>query len=356
MKKKLVAMLLGLVMTASAVVGCGGQAAKEEAVKEEVVQEEAVEETAEETADVSLAEGEVKTGVSIQASASGQNAAAGENGNVQTDINIVALTVDANGVITSCAIESIQGNATFDAEGKLTSDLESVPSKNELGESYGMKAASGIGKEWNEQVAAIAEFAVGKTIEEVKASAIDESGKVKDADLVSSATIYAGGFIAQMEEAVNNAVALGAKEGDVLKITSTNSLAKSKEAGEEDGLVQIDAYISVVTLNGDVITSCLIDSVQGKANFNAKGEITSGADGAVQSKNQLGEAYGMKAASGIGKEWNEQAQAFAEYVNGKTVAEVLGMEVAEGKAADADLASSVTISVGNFLELIEKAE
>lgn len=354
MKKRLVAMLLGLVMTASVIAGCGGAPEVKEEAKQEAVTEEAAEESTEASAEV--AEGEVKTGVSIQASASGQNAAAGENGNVTTDINVVAVTVDANGVITSCAIDSIKAAASFDASGKLNSDLEVVLSKNELGENYGMKKGSSIGKEWNEQAAALAEYAVGKTIEEVKTSAIDESGSVKDADLASSATMYAGGFVAQMEEAVNNAAAMGASAGDVLKITSTNTLSSSKDAGAEDGLVQIDAYISVVTLNGDVITGCYIDSVQGKASFNAKGEITSGADGEVQTKNDLGESYGMKAASGIGKEWNEQAQAFADYVNGKTVAEVLGMEVKDGKTADADLASSVTIYVGNFLELIKKAE
>jgi hypothetical protein len=36
----------------------------------------------------------------------------------------------------------------------------------------------------------------------------------------------------------------------------------------------------------------------------------------------LGDGYGMRSASKIGKEWNEQANAFAAYVIGKTVDEV----------------------------------
>ena len=76
----------------------------------------------------------------------------------------------------------------------------------------------------------------------------------------------------------------------------------------------------------------------------------------VATKNQLGDAYGMKKASGIGKEWNEQAAAFCEYVTGKTVEEVTGIALTEkGAPADADLAASVTVSVGDFLTLIEKA-
>lgn len=64
----------------------------------------------------------------------------------------------------------------------------------------------------------------------------------------------------------------------------------------------------------------------------------------------------MKQASSIGREWNEQAAAFCAYVTGKTVDEVKGLAVSEdGKAADADLAAGVTIGIGEFQTLIEKA-
>ena len=63
----------------------------------------------------------------------------------------------------------------------------------------------------------------------------------------------------------------------------------------------------------------------------------------------------MGAVSSIGKEWNEQAAAFAAYVTGKTLDEVAGIAVDEAtKPAEADLASSVTISIGGFQALLEK--
>ena len=63
----------------------------------------------------------------------------------------------------------------------------------------------------------------------------------------------------------------------------------------------------------------------------------------------------MKPASPIGKEWNEQVISFAQYVTGKTAEEVAGTALTETTApAEADLASSVTISVGGFMALIEK--
>ena len=103
-----------------------------------------------------------------------------------------------------------------------------------------------------------------------------------------------------------------------------------------------------------VITSCILDSVQSKAEFGADGAVITEA-GAVASKNQLGENYGLKQFSPIGKEWNEQVSVFAQYVTGKTAEEVLGMSMTETTApAEADLTSSVTIAVGDFMALIEK--
>jgi len=52
----------------------------------------------------------------------------------------------------------------------------------------------------------------------------------------------------------------------------------------------------------------------------------------------------MKAASKIGKEWFEQANALAAWTVGKSVADVTGMKLLEGKTDAADLKTSVTVS------------
>lgn len=77
---------------------------------------------------------------------------------------------------------------------------------------------------------------------------------------------------------------------------------------------------------------------------------------ALQSKNELGDAYGMKSASSIGKEWNEQADAFSKYVVGKTSEEVSGIAVdADGHATDADVTASVTVGIAEFQTVVAKA-
>lgn len=137
----------------------------------------------------------------------------------------------------------------------------------------------------------------------------------------------------------------------------STGLSSSKDAGDEAGLAQADVTYAAVTVDeSGVIRSCKLDSVQVQINFDASGAVTTPADAEFLTKNELGDEYGMKKASGIGKEWYEQAAAFAAYAQGKTLDEITGIAVNEkGAPADADIASSVTISVGGFTALLEKA-
>lgn len=298
----------------------------------------------------------VKTGLAIVTSVSDSVPAGEKDGKIAYDVTLVAVTVDDNGVIDSCVIDSLPANVTFDTAGQITCDLTAaIRTKDEQGEDYGMKAYAGSKYEWNEQAAALAAYAEGKTVAELISGAVGEDGKAVDADLAATASIYLGGYVSAIEAAVASAQHLGAVKGDTLKLACIPGIKSSVSAGEKDGTAQLDADVTALTMNGDVITSCIIDSLQAKINFNAAGEITSDLTAAILTKNGLGENYGMKAWGGAKYEWNEQAAAFASYVTGKTAAEVAGIAVTEGKPSDADLASSVTIAIGDFQGLIAKA-
>ena len=301
----------------------------------------------------------VKTGLAvIPGLGSSKDASAEGDGVAQSEILLVAVTVGDDGVIDSCVIDNIQAKIGFNTSGALTTDpATTFPSKNELGDGYGMRKASSIGKEWNEQLAALADYAKGKTVEELKTMAVGEDGKAGDVDLAASVTLYIGSFVDGIEAAVKNAAHMGASKGDKLGLSSETSMSKSKDASaEEEGLAQAYATIAAVTFHGDTVTSCCIDAVQANVNFDTAGHITTDLTAAPKTKNELGDDYGMRKASSIGKEWNEQAAGFCAYVTGKTVAEIKGLAVDEGgKAADADLAATVTVGIGEFQTLIEKA-
>ena len=303
------------------------------------------------------AEGAVKTGLAIITSLDGTvGAAGGENGLAKYDVTLVAVTVTDEGVIDSCIIDGLGASVNFNAEG-LPVDFEpgaAVQTKNELGDNYGMVAWGGAVAEWYQQAAALAEYAKGKTVEELKNGAIDETGHAKDADLATTATIYLGGYVAGIEKAVQNAQHLGAQAGDTLKLATINKLDASA-AQEAGGGAQLAVDATALTVRDGVITSCVIDSLQASVEFDGTGAVTTDLTAPVQTKNELGAGYGMVAWGGAIAEWNEQAASFAAYVTGKTAQQVAGIAVTEGRPADADLAASVTIAIGGFQALIAKA-
>ena len=300
--------------------------------------------------------GSIRTGLYAVGSLSSSASAGEEDGLIQTDVTIVAVTVDEADVITDCVIDSVQAKANFDGQGQILTDLSApVPSKNELGADYGMGAISGIGKEWNEQAQALADYVVGKTADEVLGIAVDEATKPAEADLASSVTISIGGFQSAIAEAVDRAQPLGAQAGDELRLVTSNSMGPGNAPEGAAGMVETNVNIAAVTMNGDIITSCVIDAVQAQVSFDGQGQILTDLSAPVLSKNDRGADYGMGAISSIGREWNEQAAAFAAYVTGKTLDQVAGIAVDEAtKPAEADLASSVTISIGGFQALLEK--
>ena len=66
-------------------------------------------------------------------------------------------------------------------------------------------------------------------------------------------------------------------------------------------------------------------------------------------------SYTHLGASSIQKEWNEQAEAFAQWCIGKTVDEVKNIPLKDGVPNTIDLVTSVTIHVTDFVTAVEKA-
>lgn len=356
---KRLAFVLTLVMLAGVLAGCTGTPVIYQTNCTCPTPAPAPVATPEPAVETPAAEGALKTGLSIITNVkSSANAAADADGKIEYDATIVAVTVDEAGIIRDCIIDSMGTAVSFNTSGAVTTDVNAaVLTKNELGDAYGMKKASKAGFEWYEQAAALADYAVGKTVEELKNGAIGEDGKAKDVDLASTATIYLGGYVSAIEAAVNNAAHLGAQTGDELRMAVNPSVSGSVSAtAEKGGTVQLDVDVIAVTMNGEIITSCVVDAAQSKLGFDAAGVITGDVSAPILTKNQLGEGYNMKAYAGSKYEWNEQAASFAAYVTGKTAADVAGIAVNEKTApTDADLASTVTIAIGGFQNLIAKA-
>ncbi|SHL47649.1 hypothetical protein SAMN02745136_04980 [Anaerocolumna jejuensis DSM 15929] len=151
----------------------------------------------------------------------------------------------------------------------------------------------------------------------------------------------------------------GGSKGEAIKtgLGVVTSAASSKNVADADGVAETDSYVAAVTVGSDgKIIDCKLDAAQTQINFSKEGKLTTDLTAALQTKQERGANYGMKDQSGIKKEWNEQADAFAKYCIGKTLDQVKGIAVSkEGTAGDADLASSVTIHIGDFISVVSKA-
>ena len=313
--------------------------------------------------------GSIKMGLGVVTNVSSSKAATADAaGLAQINSCVVAVTVDSKGVIQKCSIDSVQSKINFDAAGAITTpDLTvAVQSKDELKENYGMGKSSAIGKEWYQQADAFAQWCIGKTLSEVKGmktKTSDTEGILADEpDLASSVTIGISDFLSTIEKAVNNAQKFDVTGSYKTGMGIVTGISSSKSAtADAAGVGQADSYIAVVTVDdAGKIVACTLDSAQTKVNFDASGAITTDLTAAIQTKDEKKEAYGMGKSSAIGKEWYQQADAFAKWCIGKTLDEVKGMKTktsdTEGILADEpDLASSVTIGISGFLNSIEKA-
>lgn len=273
---------------------------------------------------------------------------------------MVGVLVDEDGVIVDCVIDAVQTSIEFSSAGKIVTPMDTTfDSKNILGDAYGMKVASGIQKEWNEQAAFLADYVVGKTIEDVKGIALDAEGAPADEELLAGVTIHIAPYLAVIEKAVANATDLGAKEGDTLGLGTVTGISHSADfSAEGDGVAQAYSTYALASKNADgVITSAIINASQANITFDAVGKLTvDPATATFLTKNEIGDDYGMKAASSIQKEWYEQAAAFATFATGKTIDEVKGVSMdAEGLVTDEELATQVTIHVGDFIKCLEMA-
>ena len=127
-----------------------------------------------------------------------------------------------------------------------------------------------------------------------------------------------------------------------------------------DGRAQADVTVCAVTLDSsNKIVGVAWDVSQIRAAVTAAGAVTPGND--MRSKKEKQGDYNMKPASPIGKEWFEQIDALEKWATGKAASDVISMKVyAKDEEHDAvpdveELKSSVTMSVGAFLEALDKA-
>jgi len=284
--------------------------------------------------------------------------------NAQVDIHVASVMLDAEGKIVQCDVDAIQVKGSVDATGTLAADTATTfTSKNDLKEGYNMKGASPIGKEWYEQVSAYEQWAVGKTVDEIKAG-VGADAYPADETLKTGCTIVVSDIAAAVVDACETATESTATSNDTLGLAIIGEMTNVAAAtAEEDGKFQ--AYVNFATTTRDAegkITSVIIDSIQAYPTWGVDGVLTTDANQDVRTKYEKQFDYGMKgvsASNGViaeGGEWFEQIDVFKQLIVGKTAADVEAIAVDDaGYPTDETLRTGCTMKVTAYKAAVVKA-
>lgn len=264
-------------------------------------------------------------------------------GNYQVNTTFAVVGLDGDGKIVDIAVDVAQSSPA--AEGAKTT------TKKDLKEKYDMKKASGIGKEWYEQIAAFEEYCKGKTADEVASIETEVKDEEHNAvpkagsDLAAGCTMNIGDFKEAVKKACDNAVEVAA---DSVSVGYVMNVGK-----DYAGNGQLNTTIAMIAKDADgKIAAADLDVAQISA--------AEGAD--TRTKTEKKEDYDMKKASGIGKEWYEQMAAFENAVKGMTADDVAKIETEKKDdehpsvpKTGTDLAAGCTMNIADFQTAIANA-
>ena len=275
-----------------------------------------------------------------------------KDGSGKLDVTVAAVSVDADGKIVACALDTASNTVKFTADGKAVANGE-FKTKYEMGADYNMVAYGGAVKEWFEQADAFEALVVGKTIDEVKALVAD-ANKGTEEVINAGCTIMIHEFVGAIEKAYA-AATVEVSADAALKVTMATEQTCTDATEDKDGSNKVAVYTFASAIDADgKILAASSDCVEVTFTFDMTGVSTLDTTKAIASKREQGTNYGMVAWGGAAKEWFEQADAFDAACIGKTAAEIAGLMGEDGKGI-ADLqAAGCTIYVSGFVKAASK--
>ena len=311
----------------------------------------------------------LKLGLGTYTDVSATDATEDANGKASATTTIAALTVDAEGKVVACVLDSADATVEYTAAGKAVAN-DSFKTKNELGTDYGMSTnqyaqdinKDGVVKEWNEQAKAFASLVVGKKLDEIKALVAE--GDRGNADVMSAGcTITVSEFVYAIEDAFKNLTDSEATANDTLKLGVSTEQTCTDATEEKNGSNELETTFFAAAVNADSkIVAAYSDCVAVSFTFDAEGKSTFDTTKAITTKRTAGTAYGMSTnpyaqdlnSDGVVKEWNEQAAAFDAKCIGKTAAEVASLKNENGYGNSDVQSAGCTIIVDGFVKAASK--
>ncbi len=276
-----------------------------------------------------------------------------QDGKGTATVNAAVITVDADGKVVACELDTMDNAVSYTAEGKAVANTE-FKTKYEIGSAYGMVQYGQAAKEWFEQADAFEKLVVGKTLNEIKALVAD--GDKGTSDVVNAGcTIKINEFVGAIEKAFANLADSNATASTALKLGMHTEQKTSDATEETDGYNQVETTVFAAAVDADgKVVAAASDCVQVKFTFDAAGASTFDATATVSTKRELGASYGMVQYGQAAKEWFEQADAFNALCIGKTASEITALCAADNYGTDAVKTAGCTILVNGFVKAAAK--
>ena len=288
-----------------------------------------------------------KTGLGVVTEATDQDRAG------KIELAAAAVLLDGEGKLESVLLDELEVSVSADSTGHVTLPTD-WRTKRQKGVDYPLAEVSSLKKGWAEQADAFANYLIGMSPEQVSMLKVDKDGKPTDADLLSGCTIAVDRYRDAVVRACENAQVLGAARGDTVKLGVEVDEMPQGLVGTDDKDAQVQAKITlaVVTMDENArVTSAIGDMTEPELTVSADGTVSAPRE-PVYTKNELGDRYGMRSASALGKEWYEHSAGWCSYLKGKNAVEI-GKLSADG--TDADLKALCTISVTDLQKAVLKA-
>ncbi len=281
------------------------------------------------------------------------SATADKNGTGSVAITAAVLTVDANGKVVACQLDTMENDVEYTNEGKAIANTE-FKTKYEKGANYGMVAWGGAAKEWFEQVDAFETLVVGKTLSEIKAL-VAEGNKGTTDVATAGCTVMIHEFVGAIEKAFANLADSTVTASSTLKLGMTTAQDTSDATADVDGInsVETTIFAAAVDAEGKVLVASS-DCVAVDFTFSEDGAATLDTTKAVVSKREAGANYGMVAWGGATKEWFQQADAFNALCVDKKASEIAALCVDGAYGTDEVKAAGCTILVSGFVKAAAK--
>lgn len=276
-----------------------------------------------------------------------------KNGQGSVDLTAAVITLDKDGKIVACDLDTLQIKAAYTTAGKAVANAE-FKTKREQGDAYNMVAYGQAKQEWYKQADAFEALIVGKTVADVRGLVVNETNKGTDEVINAGCTIMINEFVSAIEKAAQNAKDSDLTKDATLKVTMAAEQTCTDATEDKAGSNKVATTIFAAALKDGKVALASSDCVEIDFTFDVTGKSTFDASKEVKSKREQGDSYGMVAYAGSAKEWYAQADAFDAACVGKTGAEIAGLKADDGKGVDSLKSAGCTIYVTGFVAAASK--